>query len=288
VDFHLIRVLIWYEPPFGCPESAKPIPAQVFTCREQIFNGILAQTLQYPTGTRYVYSDLSMMTLMFVTGKVIRNNGLIASEDLLPECMEVGEDESASQCYFDAYVRKELLEAHDMFDSGYRPAPEYYGNCAPTVNDTNYEGGYHGPICIQGSVSDGNSYSMGGISGHAGLFSTVLDLSKFFRAWMWSGIVNEDVYNLFIKEYNKTQSTRALGWDTNDAGSGYYCGETMSNLTFCHNGYTGPVVCGNPHGEYYTILLAHRVYPTNGNSSSSRMSVVRKAFNNAVVGVLGP
>jgi len=133
---------------------------------------------------------------------------------------------------------------------------------------------------------------MGGISGHAGIFSTVPDLALFMSAWMWGDLLRPDVYQLFITEYNHTQSSRALGWNTNDPtvtdeGWGQDCGSKMSPLTFMHVGYTGTMICGTPVGEYFTILLTNRIYPTDA-TGSTKINAVRQAFGNAVVDIMGP
>lgn len=98
---------------------------------------------------------------------------------------------------------------------------------------------------MQGQVSDGNAYALGGIAGHAGLFSNVRDLSVLMHGWMWAtpndSWLNSTTASLWIKEYNHSQSSRALGWNTNDPnapdqGWGLSCGR-LSSKTFMHLGY---------------------------------------------------
>ncbi len=114
-----------------------------------------------------------------------------------------------------------------MTNTHYLPPPSVAPLCAPTENDTLY---MH--RVIQGQVSDNNTYASGGISGHAGLFSNVNDLAIFMHRIMFAQEVkitifstskndqflNRTTVSLFIKEYNHTQSSRALGWNTNDPG----------------------------------------------------------------------
>ena len=75
---------------------------------------------------------------------------------------------------------------------------------------------------IQGQVSDGNAYAMGGIAGHAGVFSTAGDLFTLAYRIMYPNAFPDNVFmnattaKYFTTEYNHTQSCRALGWSTND------------------------------------------------------------------------
>jgi len=91
----------FWEPAFGCAESAKPNPRELFNCQARIFDGVLNQTLINPVGARYVYSDLSMITAMFVVGTVVQRNGLVAPSDLLEACMSGADSAAQSQCYYE-------------------------------------------------------------------------------------------------------------------------------------------------------------------------------------------
>jgi CubicO group peptidase (beta-lactamase class C family) len=175
-------------------------------------------------------------------------------------------------------------------------------------------------------VSDGNAYALGGIAGHAGLFSNAPDLWKLMTRWMWAPAndswLNRTTAELWVKEYNHSQSSRALGWNTNDPnapdqGWGLSCGR-LSAKTFMHIGYTGTEMCGDPVNGVVTILLTNRyasfalllllfitviiiiipyivritennvrfcrVYPSADNN---KVGTYRRKFNDAVVEVLG-
>ena len=98
--------------------------------------------------------------------------------------------------------------------------------------------------------------------------------------------VNSTTAELFTKIHNRTQSSRALGWDTNDRASNSYrgCGN-LSATTFTHTGYTGTQICADPvtGGGLITILLTNRVYPKADEGSLHRIHAARQAFNNAVL-----
>jgi len=276
---------------FGCPETSQQYPQEVFSCRSMIFQSVLNQTLQNPVGAVYLYSDLSMITLMFAVGNVVRNQGLVAESDVRSDCLAAGTGPDAAACYYEAYLRVNVYGPLGMTNTGHLPDQSEWCQCAPAENGTN--GSLYMNIVAQGQVSDENAYALGGIAGHAGLFSTPNDLITFMRAYMYgSTLLQPSTVQLFIKEYNQTQSSRALGWNTNDPvvtdqGTNFSCGDLMSPLTFMHTGYTGTMICGDPNGNYFTILMTNRVYPTDSTGSSG-IHAVREAFGDAVVGIMGP
>eukprot|EP01132_Coremiostelium_polycephalum_P007816 gene7816-9619_t len=270
----------WNTPQFGCPATSEFNPPLDFSCQTKIFNSIMGQSLMNPIGSTYVYSDLNFMTLMFVVGHYARTLGYVSQGDLVPGCYNGGP--GIDQCYYEAYVRKYVFSALSLENTGYLPPAESAPICAPTVNDTVY---MH--TTIQGVVSDGNAYAMGGIGGHAGVFSNVEDMFEFMSAVMFSTedspYMNSTTYKFFTTEYNHTQSSRALGWNTNDPtvydqGWGLACG-TLSPKTWMHLGYTGTMLCGDPDRELIVILLTNRVYP---DPSNTKISNVRKPFSTLV------
>jgi CubicO group peptidase (beta-lactamase class C family) len=266
---------------FGCSETKKEHPLENFSCQDTIYSSLLDQTLDHPVGEKFVYSDLSMITMMYVIGKLARDLHYVSESDLLPGCDQGGP--GALECYYEAYVRHFVLQAAHTSSSGFLPPQSAWENCAPTWNDTSYRHGV-----IQGTVSDGNSYALGGISGHAGFFATVGDVAKITRLWLYAGpedkLLNETTVELFTTAYNLTQSSRALGWDTNDfkTNPSMWCG-TLSQKSFLHLGYTGTEVCNDPDRQIFTILLTNRVYPVTTNM---KIEKYRKDFNTLVQEIL--
>jgi hypothetical protein len=135
---------------------------------------------------------------------------------------------------------------------------------------------------------------MGSIAGHAGVFSTAADVARLASAFMWPdrvGLLTTSTASYFVREFNHTQSSRALGWNTNDPfvddfGTYASCGN-LSALTFMHTGYTGTQICGDPVLGVVTVLLTNRVFPTDATGSSA-VQAARRAFNNAVLGAVQP
>eukprot|EP00051_Salpingoeca_urceolata_P028974 m.488592 g.488592 ORF g.488592 m.488592 type:complete len:467 (-) comp25931_c0_seq1:75-1475(-) len=282
-------------PAFGCEQSTHEHPLEVFDCRAAVYRAVLAQTLINPVGQKFVYSDLSMITMMFVVGKLAHDLGYVSADDLNPACHAAGVDlaKGAGQCYYEAYVRIHVLGHVGMTSSGFLPAKATWESIPPTWNDTT--GWSPGPgyrhRVVQGQVSDQNAYAMGGIAGHAGLFSNVPDVLRLVHRLLFASPtdawVNATTVALFTRVHNATQSSRALGWDTNLPGVNTYrgCGN-LSATTFTHTGYTGTQVCNDPVRGISTVLLTNRVYPTADDYSEDQIHRARQRFNNAVRDVI--
>jgi len=272
---------------FGCPESSKLHPRQEFSCTEKIYHALLNMDLEREVNHVYVYSDLSYITLMHVVGSLAREFKYITESDLNIDCSRVVKV-GVEQCYFEAYVRKFVFHELNMMDTQFLPPIGRMQRCTPTRNDTHYR-----HMVTQGVVDDENAYSMGGIAGHAGVFSTSQDMYKFMRKWMFptenDTMLNSTTVKFWIKEYNHSQSSRALGWNTNDPlvfdmGWGQSCGDKFSPKGFTHTGFTGTQVCGDFERGIFTILLTNRVYPSSNNADKIRKA--RKLFGNTVIDIL--
>ena len=205
----------WYSSQaFGCPSTKEYHPPQVFTCGQKIFTSWLNETLQNKVGQVYVYSDLSMISMMYIIGEIVKNNmavlGMKAS-DLRKDCLQqIGSTIADQTCYYEAFARVHVFENLQMTKSGFIPLPEEKSNIPPTWMDDSY----HHEL-IQGYVSDENCYAQGGIAGHAGLFSPVVDVYRLMNELMFRtrGVfLNETTFNMFTTVKNTAQSSRALGW----------------------------------------------------------------------------
>jgi CubicO group peptidase (beta-lactamase class C family) len=320
-------------PSFGCPESAVEPPqhrALNFSCQPMVLDALMLQPLDNAPGDVFVYSDISMISMMFVIGSIARRAALVAEADLLPACVqrtrrEGGHasraDRSAAyacdvdQCYYEAFVRTAVFDAALAGGAaaatparfmGFRPPATRWAQCAPTWNDTS--AGFPGECVkpfrerlLQGEVCDGNAYAMGGVAGHAGLFAAAPELHTTLAALLYAPAsaarsagalgVNATTVKLFTTIHNATQSSRALGWDTNSYLANSYrgCGN-LSAATFTHTGYTGTQLCADPLAlggrGALTILLTNRVYPAADEGSLHRIHAARQAFNNAVLSAL--
>jgi CubicO group peptidase (beta-lactamase class C family) len=107
-------------------------------------------------------------------------------------------------------------------------------------------------------VHDGDAYALGGVAGHAGLFSTASDLARFAQMMLDGGALNgrriiaDTTVQLFT---HRSAGWRALGWDTCAGGSS--CGQHMSERAYGHTGFTGTSLWIDPDRGLYVIVLAN-------------------------------
>jgi CubicO group peptidase (beta-lactamase class C family) len=289
---------------FGCLETDNYHPNLAYTCMDQIYKATMEQPIVNPIGEVYAYSDLSMISLMYVVGYYVHKYRLVLDDDLMPTCKKHGSEGGFLSCYYEAFVRNYIIEALNMSNSKFITIDNVKSInkslCAPGWNETT---GYRHEI-IQGYVSDENAYANGGISGHAGLFSSIMDVYKFCREMMFPSpyikgnrkskklienasaqysFLSPSIIELFTTIKNATQSSRALGWDTNYGHKPYpeeyhSCG-TLSPETYLHLGFSGTQICMDPKRKLFTILLTNRVYPDKDNN---KIRDVRAEFNAAV------
>ncbi len=207
--------------------------------------GVVDATLQCRPGVCFEYSDLGMVLL----GTVVEN---------------------ISGVGLDRFLQERVFEPLGMTSTYFRPADSLRARIAPT--DVNPPRGYP----LRGEVADENAYALGGIAGHAGLFSTAADISVFAQMMLNGGeyngvrIVSDSTIALFTR---RTAGTRALGWDTadGDGGSGSY----LSGNSYGHTGYTGTSLWIDPDREMFVVMLTNRVHAARARRPAKVISDVR-------------
>jgi CubicO group peptidase (beta-lactamase class C family) len=177
----------------------------------------------------------------------------------------------------DQLLDRRLFRPLGMTSTRYLPPSEWRDRIAPT------ERSQDGTI-ILGTVHDENAWKLGGVSGHAGLFSTAPDLARFatwlLRAW------HRD--SLPVRAFTRRQDTpagssRALGWDTPSENSS--AGTRLGPNAFGHTGFTGTSIWMDPDRDLFIILLTNRVNPTRENT---KIFQVRRRVADLVVHALTP
>jgi hypothetical protein len=150
----------------------------------------------------------------------------------------------------DAFLDREVFSKLGMADTHYRLSSVDAARTAPT--EIAPPRGYP----LRGEVHDENAWALGGVAGHAGLFSTASDLSVFAQMMLDGGIyggvriVADSTVALFTR---RAAGHRALGWDTCDGGAG--CGQHLSERAFGHTGFTGTSLWIDPDRQVFVILL---------------------------------
>ena len=162
----------------------------------------------------------------------------------------------------DAALRDLVIDPLRLSDTLFLPSPVLLGRIAPTERDEEWRG-----ALVHGSVHDESTYALGGVAGHAGLFSTVADLHKFCRMWLdaigdWRCIIpiflRSDTARLAVR--NHTEGLRAacgLGWMLDRPN---FMGAAPIG-SFGHTGFTGPAIIVVPVRRLIVVLLSNRVYP---------------------------
>jgi len=219
--------------------------------REEMFALVDAEPLEVPPGTRMAYSDLGAIVLTQVVEHVTGQR-------------------------LDRYLQAHLFRPLGMRDTRFRPPASWRSRIAPTEMDTTYR-----HRLVRGEVHDENAFAMGGVSGHAGLFSTAPDLARFAQMLLRNGgteapghggtghIVDSATVAEFTRVQDSTFSSRALGWDTPSKGSS--AGDEMSARAFGHTGFTGTSIWIDPAKDLFVILLTNRVHPTRQNDQILRV-----------------
>jgi CubicO group peptidase (beta-lactamase class C family) len=214
---------------------------------------VLSVPLEGRPGAQYIYSDLGA--------------------DVLGMLVEVVSGEP-----LDKFLQKRVFGPLGMNETFFRPADSLRYRIAPT--EVTPPRGYP----LQGEVHDENAYALGGVAGHAGLFSTAADLSVFAQMMLNGGeyngvqIISKPTVDLFI---SRTVGHRALGWDTADGdyGSGRYLGPTA----YGHTGFTGTSLWIDPEREMFVILLTNRVHAARALRPAKVISDVRADLSDAAV-----
>ena len=135
---------------------------------------------------------------------------------------------------------------------------------------------------MHGVVHDENAWAMGGVAGHAGLFSSARDLALFAQMLLNGGsfdgvrILEPETVARWTARQGST-SSRALGWDTPSGRSS--SGNYFSAWSFGHTGFTGTSMWMDPRTNIFVVLLTNRVNPTRENS---KIGPARRAVGDAV------
>ena len=219
---------------------------------------VLREPLVNEPGTKVVYSDLGFILL----GEIVER---LTGQDL------------------GSFAKAEIFEPLGMNHTMFEPPGSFRKLIPPEERDAEGRKGL-----IQGQVHDGNAFAMGGVSGHAGLFSTAGDLAIFAQTMLNGGIyahhrlLERSTIEQFTAPVKIDNSTRTLGWDTpaDTTSSGHY----FSASSFGHTGFTGTSIWIDPEKQLFVILLTNRVYPTRDDI---KIREVRPLVHDAIVEGLG-
>lgn len=198
------------------------------------------ERLVSPPGTRFRYSDINF----FLLGEIVQR---VSGQPLQD------------------FVQKEIYQPLKMTDTGYLPPASKLERIAPTevVNGKPYRGVVHDPTARH----------MGGVAGHAGLFTTAADLAHYARMMLNQGeldgirIFKPETVALMtrVQTPDSIPARRGLGWDIDSGYSGLR-GKLFPLGSYGHTGWTGTSIWIDPFSQTFVIFLSNRNHPDESGS----------------------
>ena len=195
-----------------------------------------------PVGTTFKYSDVNFIVL----AKLI--------------------EEISGKTVHD-FSQEQTFGPLGMTETGFLPSEELRAQCAPTEKRDDQ--------WIQGEVHDPRAYELGGIAGHAGLFSSARDLAVYADMMLGQGTFQSDdesiqilaprTFQTMTRGYRVSGGLRGLGWDKL-TGYSSNKGDLLSSSAFGHGGFTGTVLWIDPELDLFFIFLSNRVHPDGKGS----------------------
>ena len=167
----------------------------------------------------------------------------------------------------DVYARKHLFEPLGLRETGFRPNKELAKRAASTEK--------RGDNWLRGEVHDPRAHLLGGVAGHAGLFSTADDLAVFAQMLLNEGtsngrrVLKAQTVRSMTMPRRVPHGQRTLGWDARTVFSSNR-GEGFSENSFGHTGFTGTSIWIDPEQQTTVLFLSNRVHP-NGKGQINRL-----------------
>jgi CubicO group peptidase (beta-lactamase class C family) len=198
---------------------------------------VLDSKLKNPPGSTYLYSDINLLTLGFIVEKLTGST-------------------------LDTVVHDRIAVPLGMVDTGYNPPAGKLGRVAATEFQADPPRGM-----VRGQVHDENAWSLGGVAGHAGVFSTAGDMAVLAQAFLNGGsyrghrILRPETVRSMLTNYNQALpgNDHGLGFELDQM---WYMGALSSPGTAGHTGYTGTTFVIDPKSRSFAILFSNRVHPS--------------------------
>jgi CubicO group peptidase (beta-lactamase class C family) len=230
--------------------------------RDSIYQTI-AKVRNYPV-KRYKYSDL----------------GFYLFHEIIEDKTQTGLSE---------YVNKTFYEPMGAWSMSYTPLKQHKReNIVPTEDDQ-----YFRHQLLQGHVHDYGAAMLGGVAGHAGLFSNANDLAKMSQMLLWNGqygnehFLDSATIALFTSCQYCPENRRGLGFDKpqGDTSKISPTCEGISLKSYGHTGFTGTMVWADPEKDLVYVFLSNRIHPDQRNSKLIKMDIrtrIQKVLYDAI------
>jgi beta-N-acetylhexosaminidase len=234
--------------------------------RDSVWDWLIASDLTTRVsrdgGYRYLYSDLGLIMIQRMVEKITDQP-------------------------MDEFLEQNLYEPLGMTHTLFNPLDRFpKSQIAPTENEQVFRKSQ-----IWGTVHDPNAALLGGVAGHAGLFSNAWDLAKLYQMNLQNGVYGgrRYFYPETVKHFSGNytdKSHRGIGWNKPKEGADVSSVASTASLnSYGHTGFTGTVVWVDPDRQLIFIMLTNRVYPRSNNNKISELDVrkrVHEAVNEAV------
>lgn len=225
--------------------------------RTEAIDLLYEEPLQRAPGTQAVYSDINAMLLGLLVEQVAREP-------------------------LDQFVQREVFQPIQMDHTRYVLPRDVRDLAVPT-------GRWRGHP-IGGEVNDQNAVVLGGVAGHAGIFSTGQDLARYAQWWLRNGsgaevAIVEQATMLEFLSRTPSSGSRLLGWDTRDPKypPPSVFGELLSQSAYGHTGWTGTEIWVDPERDLFLVFLTNRSYAPKVSHSISALRAVRAQLSEATV-----
>ncbi|MGD8726007.1 MAG: serine hydrolase domain-containing protein [Gemmatimonadales bacterium] len=215
---------------------------------------VLDEPLRFAPGERVVYSDLNAMLLGWVV-------------------------EAVSGTGLDDFVEGRVYPRLGMASTQFRPPASLREAIVPV-------GLWRGHV-IAGELHDQNAARLGGVAGHAGLYSTGQDLARYAQSLLnaAAGAEGDFLFRQGVVRHftRRGPGNRALGWEMRDTTSTDNAGSLMTPLAYGHTGYTGTSMWIDPERGLFVIVLTNRVFAPRTRNSITKLKRIRGEVADAAV-----
>ena len=234
-----------------------PIYRRAGRSKSRMVSLLYAQPLVRPPGDSAAYSDLNAMLL-----------GLVI--------------ESVSRTPLDRFADTAVFNPLGMEQTRFRVPARLKRSTAPS-------GIWRGQP-VPGDVNDQNAAAFGGVAGHAGVFSTGMDLARFAQVWLRGGMgprgqwVTPATMRQFLTPGPRS-GTRLLGWDSPDlnAEEPSIFGTLISQSAYGHTGFTGTELWIDPTHDLFLVFLTNRAFDPKARDSMKGLKALRTEMSDAAI-----
>jgi CubicO group peptidase (beta-lactamase class C family) len=238
-------------------KSYVPIYKRAGRSRSRMTSLLYAQPLVRPPGDSAAYSDLSAMLL-----------GLVI--------------ESVSRTTLDRFADTAVFNPLGMEQTRFRPPARLKRRTVPS-------GIWRGQP-VPGDVNDQNAAAFGGVAGHAGVFSTGMDLARFAQVWLRDGMgprgpwVSPATMRQFLTKGPRS-GTRLLGWDSPEFNGEEpsIFGTLISKSAYGHTGFTGTELWIDPTHDLFLVFLTNRAFDPKAPDSLKGLKALRTELSDAAI-----